>query len=286
MDSLRTGNERVVVLGGRGMLGTDLTAALREGGYEAAAHDLPEFDIRRVDDLEVALEGADGVVNCAAYTNVDGAEAEPELARAVNADAVGVLGRLAAARGLYVVHVSTDFVFDGALDRAYAETDEARPLSVYGATKLAGERVLAETGCGHAVVRVEWTYGRAGRNFVTKCLERARDCDEMRMVDDQIGSPTWTRDAALALIELLEARRTGLYHYAASGWATRLEVAQFILEQSGLQRRLTACRTADFPAAAQRPLNSRFDCARVDAVLKRPRPCWQDSLRTFLAQGQ
>ncbi len=265
------------------MLGTDLCAELAAAGLDVRPFDLPECDITRPGDLEAALAGVGTVVNCAAYTDVDGAETHRDLAEAVNHLAVAGLGRLAATRGLYVIHISTDFVFDGELDRPYQETDAPRPLNTYGATKLAGEQALAASGCAHAVVRLQWTYGRAGRHFVGKVLERAAARDELAVVADQVGSPTWTRDAARALRDVCEARAEGLFHYAAAGYASRNEVAAAILELSGLRgKRVRPCRTADFPAAARRPLNSRFDCRRIEAVLRRPRPHWRAALAEFL----
>jgi dTDP-4-dehydrorhamnose reductase len=277
------GDESIAVLGGNGMLGTDVAAMLCRRGYEVRCYDLPAFDIRRQADRYAALRGVAVAINCAAYTNVDGAEREPELAQAVNADAVGRLGLEAAELGVYVVHIGTDFVFDGGLDRPYAEDDAPRPLNAYGRSKLDGERALAETNCRAAIVRVQWTYGAGGRSFVTKLLAAAAQHRELRVVDDQIGSPTWTRDVALALAELVAARVTGLYHFAASGYATRFEVARHILRRCGLERTLVPCRSTEFPAAAVRPWNSRFDCRRIDAILTRPRPAWERSLDGFLA---
>jgi dTDP-4-dehydrorhamnose reductase len=279
-------DQSIAVLGGRGMLGTDLCQALRAAGCRVTALDLPEFDITAADQTDRALTGVAAVVNCAAYTNVDGAEAHRELAAAVNERAVGQLGQLAAARGVYVLHISTDFVFDGDLDRPYRETDAPRPISVYGASKLAGEQALQAAGGAYAIVRVQWTYGRAGQNFISKFLNRADTTDDLAMVADQVGAPTWTGDVSAALLELLERRRKGLYHYAAAGYASRFEVAEAILAERGLRgKRLRPCRTADFPAAARRPLNSRFDCAAIDAVLARPRPHWRAALAQYLAGG-
>ncbi|MBN2451353.1 MAG: dTDP-4-dehydrorhamnose reductase [Lentisphaeria bacterium] len=266
------------------MLGTEVCEVLRRaGGFEPLALDLPEFDLRDRARLEAVLADADAVVNCAAYTDVDGAEANPALADAVNHLAVGTLGALAAARGLYVLHVSTDFVFDGTLDRPYRETDQTHPINVYGATKHAGEEALRDSGANHAIVRVEWTYGRAGRHFVGKLLERAAAARELSMVADQVGAPTWTRDVAGALAVLLARRVEGLFHYAAAGYATRFEVARAVLDLAGRgDRILTPCRTADFAAAARRPLNSRFDCGRIDGILATPRPHWRDALERYL----
>ncbi len=232
------------------------------------------------------MQNAAAVINCAAYTNVDRAETEPAQARAVNADAVGRLGRIAARHDVHVIHISTDFVFDGTLDRPYAEDDFPQPLSVYGATKLAGEQLLRESGCSWTIVRVQWTYGSGGPNFISKFLDRAASSLELKMVDDQIGAPTWTRDVARDLVELLERRENGLFHYAADGYATRFEVARYILQVCGLERKLISCRTADFPAAARRPLNSRFNCAKIDAMLTRKRLAWKESLREFLTTAK
>jgi len=276
--------ERIAVLGGRGMLGTALAERLRSSGSEVAAHDLPEFDITDLSQLKSAVSNASAVVNCAAYTNVDGAEAEPDAAEAVNARAVSDLGRIAQQTDCYVLHISTDFVFDGKLERPYAEDDEPKPLSTYGRTKLAGERAVQASGCRCAVVRVQWTYGRGGRNFVTKLLERAASGTELRMVTDQTGSPTWTRDVSDCLAELLCTEPVGLFHYAARGYATRFEVAEFILRTCGIRTPLQPCRTADFPAAARRPLNSRFRCDKIDSLLSRPRPVWQESLEEYLRE--
>jgi len=268
------------------MLGTDLCTALRGSGWQVTALDLPEFDITCADHLESALDGVGAVVNCAAYTNVDGAETQRVLAEAVNGCAPGVLGRLAAARGVYVLHVGTDFVFDGELERPYREYDEPHPLSVYGATKLAGEQAVLSSGCSSAVVRVEWTYGRAGANFVSKFLARATATDDLVVVADQVGTPTWTRDVAAVLCRFVDRRIEGLYHYAAAGYATRYEVAEAILALRGLGgKRLRQARTADVPAAARRPLNSRFDCTRIDALGLPPRPPWRAALKEFLASA-
>lgn len=266
------------------MLGSALCVALRAQGVQPVVLDLPDFDVCRESDLADAVRSSRLVVNCAAYTNVDGAEAEPELAQAVNARAVSVLGALAAEHGTTVLHISTDFVFDGAGEGPYSERDEPNPLSIYGASKLAGERGLVASGCDYLLVRLQWTYGEAGANFVTKCVARGREVKELRVVNDQIGAPTWTRDAATALVELLGARQTGLFHYAARGHASRSEVAEFTFARLGMDCRVIPCRTDEFPTPARRPLNSRFNCDRIDRVLSRPRPNWQDSLSDFLDQ--
>lgn len=280
----RTDRQRVVVLGARGMLGTDLVMACTQAGHDVAAYDLPELDITRRDQVRRAIEGADAVVNCAAYTNVDGAESEPSLASRVNAEAVGQLGELARTAGVWVVHISTDFVFDGGLDRPYHEQDVPHPISAYGRSKWEGEQRLQQSGCEWCIVRVEWTYGRHGKNFVTKLLERARTGGELRVVDDQTGGPTATTEVARALCSLLKSRPEGLYHLANSGYVSRFGVAQFIAERLSLPNKLVPCKTRDFVMPAARPLNSRLDCRKIQAYLDAPPAPWQVPLESFLEQ--
>lgn len=266
------------------MLGTELTDCLTRNNLRVNGFDLPELDITNPAALEEALADADAIVNCAAYTNVDGAEADPGLAQAVNADAVGQLGHLAARNGQYVVHIGTDFVYDGAQEGSYTEGDQTIPINTYGRSKLEGEQLLRASGCRHCVLRLQWTYGRAGPNFIDKVLERARNGAELCVVDDQFGAPTWTREAASVIATAVTTRLEGLYLYAAAGYASRFEIAAFALSAAGMTNKLTACRTSDFVAPATRPLNSRFDCAAIDAVLGVPRRDWRAPLREYLAE--
>lgn len=277
--------ETVVVLGGRGMLGSDLAALLGREGYPCRAPDLPECDIANPAHLENALSGAQIVVNCAAFTNVDRAEEMPDAALAVNATAVGALGRLARRKNIYVAHISTDFVFDGAGDRPYLETDEPHPLNVYGQSKLKGEEALRQSGCAHAIMRVEWSYGRRGVNFIAKFIEHARTGGELKVVADQFGAPTWTADMARAVLGLVRGRQAGLFHFANGGYASRYEVAGFIAREIGLTNKILPCASADFPLPAVRPKNSRFDTAKITAVLDHPIRPWQDALAEFLHQA-
>ncbi|MHC4619287.1 MAG: dTDP-4-dehydrorhamnose reductase [Planctomycetota bacterium] len=275
--------EKVVILGGRGMLGSDLAPACRKS-FDTNVLDLPDFDITNYQQLEQAVRDATIVVNCAAYTNVDGAETETELAYRVNAEAVGRLGALAKEAGVWVLHVSTDFVFDGKSDRPYVETDPPNPINTYGKTKLAGEQLLVETGCRHCIIRVEWTYGLHGNNFVSKLIQRARDIKVLKVVDDQIGSPTATAEAAKMICELLPIRPEGLLHFASDGYVSRFEMAKFVFNKLELDVGLSPCKTSDYVSPAARPLNSRFDCSKIKALLDEPIAPWQGPLERFLRQ--
>jgi len=276
------GRLSVAILGGRGMLGTDLATACRQTGFDVKVYDLPESDVTNPDHVRRSIEGADAVVNCASYTDVDGAESQTQRAFDVNAEAVGQLGALAKQTGVWVLHISTDFVFDGRLDRPYHEEDSTNPIGAYGRSKLAGERLL-QTNCSSCcIVRIEWTYGRHGKNFVTKLLERARSGAELKVVDDQIGTPTATIEVAKALCSLLKRRPEGLYHLADSGYVSRLGEAQFIVERLSLSNRVVPCKTSDFQSPAARPLNSRFDCRKIAHYLDEPMAPWPIPLGQFL----
>jgi dTDP-4-dehydrorhamnose reductase len=278
------GKEKVVILGGRGMLGTDVIADCGRQGITFEVFDLPEFDITNESHLSGAIKNAGAVINCAAYTNVEKAESEAKLAYKVNADAVGKLGFIAAKAGIWVLHISTDFVFDGKSDRAYVETDAPNPINIYGKSKLAGERLLVESGCANCIMRVEWTYGRAGNNFVSKLIEAAKKGQKLRVIDDQVGSPTATTEAAKVILNLLAKRPIGLYHFAAGGYVSRFEMAKFIFEKLEMPVDLSSCKSSVYKTAAQRPLNSCFDCSKIKKLLGEPIKPWQEPLENFLRQ--
>jgi len=272
----------ITILGGRGMLGSDLAPVLVQAGYGVRVLDLPEFDLTRADHLAQALDGTQVIVNCAAFTNVDQAEKQFDTAMAVNGRAVGALGAAAKKREVFVVHISTDFVFDGRQTRPYIEADAPNPINAYGRSKLEGELALQRSGCAHAILRVQWSYGSHGNNFISKIRERARRSAELKVVADQVGAPTWTADMARAIAVLIRGRHTGLYHFANAGYASRFEVAVFLAAQLNLPARVTPCASGDFPAPAPRPENSSFDTTRIQAILDAPIRSWQEALAEFL----
>jgi len=276
--------ELVAILGGKGMLGTDLAEVCKQQGFNARIFDLPEFDITSPRHLKQAIDTAETIVNCAAYTDVDGAERQRDLAYKVNAEAVGRLSTLAAEANRWVLHISTDFVFDGKADRPYAETDRPNPINEYGRTKLAGEQLLIESGCRHCIMRVEWTYGRHGKNFVTKLIQRAKTAKVLKVVDDQIGSPTATTEAAKVICKLLRRKPESIFHFASAGYVSRYEMAKFIFSKLSMDVDVVPCKSSDYVTAAARPLNSRFDCSKIEALLGEPIQPWQGPLERFLRQ--
>lgn len=276
--------EAVVILGGRGMLGTELAAACMRKGLEVRVLDLPEFDLTNPEHVKRAVRAGSAIINCAAYTDVDGAESNAELAHRVNGEAVGRLAEVARREGRWVMHFSTDFVFDGRLDRPYVETDVPNPINQYGRSKLAGEQFLRDSGGAHCIVRLEWMYGPYGNNFVTKLVQRARTGEALDVVNDQVGSPTATTEVAKVVCDLLRGRTEGLFHFASAGYVSRYEMAAFIFDRLGLKLRLRPCHSGDYEAPAARPLNSRFDCRKIRPLLSEPVASWQEPLERFLRQ--
>jgi dTDP-4-dehydrorhamnose reductase len=279
-----TNDTRIAILGGRGMLGTDLAKTCEHKGFNVRVFDLPEFDVTNSQQLKEAVNAAQTIINCAAYTDVDGAESEAELAYQVNAAAVGRLGALAKEAEVWLLHVSTDFVFDGRSNRPYVETDIPNPINEYGKTKLAGEQLLGQSGCRHCIVRVEWTYGSGGNNFVNKLIKRAKAGKTLKVVDDQVGSPTATTEVAKVICKLLPKRPEGIFHFASAGYVSRYEMARFIFDKLSMNVNLLPCKTSDYVSAAARPLNSRFDCSKIKVLLDEPIEPWQVPLEQFLRQ--
>jgi dTDP-4-dehydrorhamnose reductase len=291
---------KIVILGGKGMLGTNLANLCRQRKINAKVLDLPECDITDKNQLKKAIAGCDAVINCAAYTNVDKAESKPQAAFRINAEAVGRLGQIAHEQKIFVIHISTDFVFDGKSDKPYRETDKPNPINTYGKSKLAGEQLLVASGCANCIIRFEWTYGLAGDNFVKKIIraanaalrnsppqaESTRQTGQLKVVDDQIGSPTATTEAAKVILKLLAKKTEGLFHFASAGFVSRFEMAKFIFEKLNMPVTVLPCKTGDFKSAAERPLNSRFDCSKIAALLDEPIEVWQKPLENFLTELQ
>jgi len=280
--------KRVLVTGARGMLGTELALALR-GTAEVVAVDVEDFDVRDADETSAAIAGIhpDVVVNCAAYTDVDGAETDRELAFAVNAAGAGNVARGAAIAGARVLHISTDYVFDGTKREPYLEGDEPAPLNVYGESKLAGEREVAQRTAEHLIVRTSWLYGRAGGNFVETILSLAEREDTLRVVVDQVGTPTYARDLAVILKQLVSGAATGVVNATNSGSCSWFGFARTILEAAGKSGvSVLPVGTATFPRPARRPTNSLLDLRRLVSIIGwEPRP-WREALTEYIAERQ
>jgi dTDP-4-dehydrorhamnose reductase len=263
------------------------------------AFDSAELDLRDLARLREVVRSLkpDAIVNAGAYTAVDKAESEPEIARAVNGAAPGVLAEEAARIGAALIHFSTDYVFDGRKGTPYIETDSPNPLGAYGESKLAGERAVLEAGGKFLIFRTSWVYSLRRESFVTKVLEWARRNETLRIVADQTAGPTWCRTLAETLARIFgEAGddvpnwigdRSGLYHLAAEGYASRYEWAEAILRydprrEEQVVRQVLPAASSDFPTPAERPAFSALDCGLVDRTFRIPRPGWEEALKSAM----
>ena len=274
---------KVLVTGADGMLGTDVVRAAQAQNHEVMVITRADLDV--VDGAavraRVAAELPDAVVNCAAYTNVDGAEDDLRTAMDVNAHGARNVAEVAAILGVPVVYVSTDYVFDGSKGEPYVESDATHPLSVYGQSKLAGEHETARSNDKHFVVRSQWLFGRSGRNFVETMLSLAADHGEVVVVRDQVGCPTYTGDLAAAIVRLLDTRAYGIHHMAGGGSCSWYEFALEIFRQTGTDCRVMSCTTEETGRRAPRPLYSVLATERDGAILL---PEWQEGLAAYLAE--
>jgi dTDP-4-dehydrorhamnose reductase len=273
---------RVIVTGAAGMLGQEVVATAVAAGHSAVGLNRAALDVTDSDAVRRLLsdEGPDAVINCAGYTNVDGAEEERPAAFDLNGRAPGVVAAAAAEVGAAVLHVSSDYVFDGRKGEPYVESDATAPLSAYGESKLAGEQATAAENPRHYVVRSAWLFGLGGRNFVETMLRLARERDEVRVVDDQVGSPTFCVDLADALVRLVRTDDYGLHHVAGGGACSWAEFAAEIFRQAEVDCRATAITTAEMDRPAPRPAYSALDSERPDNPRLRP---WPEGLAAYLA---
>jgi dTDP-4-dehydrorhamnose reductase len=288
---------KLVLLGAHGQVGRAVAPLLGAMG-PLAAFGHTEADLDQPESVAALLrhEAPDVIVNAAAYTAVDAAEDDAARAHRINGEAVAAIGEVACGLGALVVHYSTDFVFDGRADRPYVETDAADPLSVYGRSKLAGDLALAASGADHLILRVSWTFSPSGKNFPLAILNLARTRSSLDVVADETGAATSAGLIAAATIEALrqtlpDRGKAGLYHVAASGSASRHELAQFIVAEAraaGANLALGAdgvrpTTAAAFGAKAPRPANSRLDTTKFRTAFGMMLPTWQDEVRSLVA---
>jgi dTDP-4-dehydrorhamnose reductase len=279
-----------LLLGSRGMLGSCLMQYIPStpaaSQWRLSGYDLPDVDIADAASVEKLFfrEKPSVVVNCAAYTNVDGAEDHRDAAFRVNAAAPEILARAAAAMGSALVHLSTDFIFDGNHPGPYREDDAPNPLSVYARSKLLGEKAVAAIAPEHLIIRTAWLYGPNGKNFVDTILQIARDKGALKVVDDQAGSPTFTYFLAEYLWKLVTREARGIYHVAGAGVCTWYDLACEAVRLAGVTATVTPCTTAQFPRPATRPRNSSLDVGKAERLLGEDLPNWRNGLRRYLTR--
>ena len=290
---------KLLLIGKGGQLGWELQRTCMHLG-EIIAVDYPEVNIADIAGLRELIQTVkpDILLNPAAYTNVDKAESEPEVARQVNAIGPGVMAEEMKKLGGALIHYSTDYVFDGAADHAYVESDAPNPINQYGISKLEGEQRVQAAGANALVFRTSWVYSLRQGGFVNKVLQWSREQEVMRIVDDQIGSPTWARMLAEATAHVIARggndplaylqQYSGLYHLAGAGAASRYEWAHEVIDQDPKKeeqvvRQILPAKSDEFPNPAQRPVYSALDCSKFEQTFGIPLPDWKISIKLLLA---
>jgi len=279
---------RILLTGRDGQVGWELERSLAPLG-EIIATDRARLDLADADAIRRAVREAKPgiVVNAAAYTAVDKAEAEPEIATRINCVAPGVLAEEVKRLGALLIHYSTDYVFDGAQRTPWLESDAPHPINVYGRSKLEGERAIAGTGARNMIMRTSWVYGLRGRNFLLAILQRAQSGAPLSVVDDQTGAPTWCRQIAEVTAQILADRRRdaeGIYNLAAAGETTWCGFARAIVALAGIDIAVQPIATADYPTAAERPCYSVLDSAKLARDFDIALPDWRDGLARCMAE--
>ena len=288
-------SKAILLIGSNGQVGKELQQILQPYG-DLIAVTRPTVDLAQPDTLRSVIRENHPqiIINAAAYTAVDKAESEPDLAKTINGTAPRIIAEEAEKSGAFLIHISTDYVFDGNSSRPYQETDSTNPLSVYGETKLVGEQAIQNSCAHHFILRTAWVYGTFGKsNFVKTMLRLGAEREEIRVVADQIGSPTWAKDIAGAIARILPQSTpeiSGIYHYTNSGVASWYDFAITIFEEAqhlGIPlkvQRIIPITTSEYPTPARRPSYSVLSCTKISTVSENHPPHWRQALRQMLKE--
>ena len=283
----------ILVTGANGQLGNEIRNLAKGSGHRFVFTDVNENPEGKTDYLDItkpiSFDGPlDYIINCAAYTNVDAAEDNEGLAHLLNCTAVGHLASLACEKGAALIHVSTDYVFNGEGSKPCLETDAPDPVSAYGRTKLAGEQAVLDSGCRYVIIRTAWLYSEYGKNFMKTMLRLTSERDEVKVVNDQIGSPTYALDLAKAIFKVMErgvdSKTAGIYHFSNEGVCSWYDFATEIARLGGHPGVVKPCTSAEFASRVKRPPFSVLDKTKIKTVLGVDVPQWQDSLAECYAK--
>ena len=283
---------RVLVTGAKGQLGTDVMAELKSNNIEAVGIDREELDIVDAKACEEFFDKAnaekriDAVIHCAAYTAVDKAEDEQELSYNINALGTKNIATACKKFDMKLMYISTDYVFNGQGERPWEPDDERQPLNVYGKTKYEGELFVEEIAKKYFIVRIAWVFGIAGNNFIKTMLKLAKERDSLTVVDDQIGSPTYTADLSKLLVSMIQTDKYGRYHATNEGYCSWYEFAKEIFKVAGVTINVAAVDSSAYPAKAKRPANSRMEKKKLDEMGFKRLPNWQDATRRYIEELQ
>lgn len=275
---------RILVTGVKGQLGHDVMNELAKRGHTGIGVDVEEMDITDAKKVEEVIKASevDAVIHCAAYTAVDAAEDQVELCRKINAEGTENIAKVCKELDIKMMYISTDYVFDGEGTRPWEPDDERHPLNVYGQTKYEGELAVEKYLEKYFTIRIAWVFGVNGKNFIKTMLKLSETHSELNVVDDQIGSPTYTYDLAVLMVDMIETEKYGRYHATNEGLCTWYEFACEIFRQAGRSVKVNPVSSDEFPAKAKRPHNSRMDKSKLAENGFTPLPTWQDALKRYL----
>lgn len=277
---------KVFVTGATGQVGSSCILELKSRGMDVRGVSSKDFSITDTEALRKALLDyqPDVIIHCAAYTAVDKAEDEPELCREVNADATAEIARISAELHAKLVYLSTDYVFPGTGTASFEVGSETGPLNVYGRTKLLGELAVREYVLEHFIVRISWVFGPGGKNFIRTMMKLSETHEEVRVVDDQVGSPTYARDVAVLLAHMITTDRYGTYHATNEGFCSWAELAKEVFRQAGRSTKVIPVLSSEYPTKARRPRNSRLNKSSLDRGGFPRLPRWKDAVGRYLIE--
>lgn len=275
---------KLLVTGVKGQLGYDVVEECKKRGILAVGVDVEEMDITDPEACERVIKeaGVDAVVHCAAYTAVDAAEDNPELCRKVNAEGTKNIVKVCRELGIKMMYFSTDYVFSGQGERPWKPEDKREPLNVYGQTKYEGELAVEDGLDQYFILRIAWVFGVNGKNFIKTMLRLGKERGAVSVVHDQVGSPTYTADLAVLVVDMIQTEKYGTYHVTNEGFCSWYEFACRIFKEADMDVEVTPVSSDAFPAKAKRPFNSRMDKSKLTENGFTPLPTWEDALKRYL----
>ena len=274
----------ILVTGSTGQLGSDVVKELLKRGYSTLSPNRSEFNLCSEDSIRnyILNSNCEAIVHCAAYTQVDKAEDEKDLCIKINATATKHIVKCAKILDIPMIYISTDYVFDGTKDGKYTENDETNPINIYGESKLAGEKYVQEILDKYYIVRTSWVFNINGKNFIETMLRLSKTNNQLSIVNDQIGSPTYTRDLSRLLVDMLETNKYGLYHATNEGYCSWYEFANTIFKLANINIDIKAINSNEYESRAKRPLNSKLSKDKLIEYGFKPLPHWEDALKDYL----
>lgn len=274
----------ILVTGSTGQLGSDVVQELLKRGYSTLSPNRSELNLCSEDNIRnyILNSNCEAIVHCAAYTQVDKAEDEKDLCIKINATATKHIAKCAKILDIPMIYISTDYVFDGTKDGEYTENDETNPINIYGESKLAGEKYVQEILDKYYIVRTSWVFNINGKNFIETMLRLSKANNQLSIVNDQIGSPTYTKDLSRLLVDMLETSKYGLYHATNEGYCSWYEFADTIFKLANINIDIKAINSNEYASRAKRPLNSKLSKDKLIEYGFKPLPHWEDALKDYL----